>query len=43
MTSDFRTFLDLPKSILRPLTLDEVAAIVDVDRNRSVDTAAYAA
>jgi uncharacterized protein (DUF433 family) len=32
MTSDLRTFLDLPKSILRPLTLDEVAAIVDVDR-----------
>lgn len=32
MTSDLRTFLDLPKSILRPLTLDEVAAVVDVDR-----------
>lgn len=32
MTSDLRTFSDLPKSILRPLTLDEVAAIVDVDR-----------
>lgn len=32
MTSDFRTFLDLPKSILRPLTLVEVAAIVNVDR-----------
>lgn len=32
MKSDFRTFLDLPRSILRPLNVDEVAAIVDVDR-----------
>ncbi len=32
MTSERKTFSDLPKSILRPLTLDEVAAIVDEDR-----------
>ncbi|KUP94309.1 DUF433 domain-containing protein [Tritonibacter horizontis] len=32
MKSDFRTFSDLPKSILRPFNLDEVAAVVDVDR-----------
>lgn len=32
MKPDFRTFSDLPKSFLRPFNLDEVAAVVDVDR-----------
>lgn len=31
MTSEYKTFSNLPKSILRPLTLDEISAIVDVD------------
>lgn len=32
MTSEPKTFSDLPQSILRPLNVDEIAAIVEVDR-----------
>ena len=33
MSSDYLTFSDLPKSIFRPLGVDEVAAIIGVSRN----------
>ncbi|MAP15847.1 hypothetical protein [uncultured Sulfitobacter sp.] len=32
MTFDFMTFSNLPQSILRPLNIDEIAAIVEGDR-----------
>ncbi len=36
MSSDYLNFSDLPKSILRPLTVDEVAAVIGVSRNTMI-------
>lgn len=36
MSSDYLTFSDLPKSILRPLAVDEVAAIIGVSRSTMI-------
>jgi len=36
MSSDYLNFSDLPKSILRPLAVDEVAAIIGVSRKSTI-------